>query len=174
MSIAKVDHAGWVAANMPHHKKAVAGRRPKRGTFGEKKGWHAAPDELTAFHERVFDILGMTFGGIYNAPISWDAIQWVGYGRDGIGIPVRWPSLSTWDGMALTRLVFLCHAARIRCDISNHGPRGMLLAFWQRSESGGMGERHPNLAEAVEMFRAYLPDDHRIIHRASQIEEVTA
>jgi hypothetical protein len=41
----------------------------------------------------------------------------------------------------------------------------MRLSFWQRTATGDMVARHPNLDEAVAAFREYLPADHRIIYR---------
>jgi hypothetical protein len=161
-----MDHAGWVAANLPHYKKAVGAQKPRKDAFGSVKGWHGAPDVLTPFHCRIFDILGMTFGGIYNAPISWDAVQWNGWGREAIAVPVR-SDLATWDGMALTRLVFLCHEARIRCEVRPNGPHHLLLAFWQRAAEGCTATRHPDLDEAVAMFRNYLPSDHATVYGGS-------
>lgn len=163
MSYATMDHAGWVQSNLPHHKKAARNQKPSCDRFGYAKGWHGAPDKLSDFHARAFDILGMTFGGIYNAPIAWDTVKWKGWGRDAIAVSVR-TDLATFDGAALTRLVFLCHEARIRCEIRPNGPRHLLLAFWQRTDRGGTAGRHPNLDEAVAAFKRYLPADHRIIY----------
>jgi len=169
MSYADMDHAGWVERNGAAAKRQYAnshtksGRRKRRDTT---KGWIAMPEKLDDFYSSVMDILGMTFGGIYNAPICWEAIQWQ-YGR-GIAVPVRDIGLATWDFQQLTRLVFLCHEARIRCEIRTHSFRHMLLCFWPREDSGGVGRRHPNLDEAVAAFREYLPANHRIVYRAEE------
>jgi hypothetical protein len=162
MSYATMDHAGWVEQNAGYAKK----QSPKRRA-DNTKGWAAAPERLNEFQAKVMDILGMVAGGIYNAPIAWDAVQWTGWGH---GIAVPWRSgncFSTFDGSPLTRLVFLCHEARIRGEIRIHSPGYFLLCFWPRVAEGGIGERHPSLDEAVASFRAYLPDDHRVIYRQS-------
>jgi hypothetical protein len=173
MSYATMDHAGWVESNIAASKAMVARRKPRRDGYGIIKGWHAAPDTLSPFQAKVMDILGMTFGGIYNAPISWDAVQWTGWGRDGIGVPIYHTSLSTFDGMSLTRLVLLSHEARIRCEVRANGVRGLLLAFWQRRHDGGTADRHPSIDEAVASFREYLPDGHRVSYRAANTPSTT-
>lgn len=172
MSYADMDHAAWVQSNIKHGRASV--KTAKRDQLGFVKGWHGAPDVLTDFQARVMDILGMVYGGIYNAPISWDTVQWQGWGREGIGVPVRDRSFATFDGAALTRLVFLCHDARIRCELRSHGPRGFLLAFWQRGKEGGVATRHPNLAEAVAAHREYLPIQHRVIYSLPPAQDIAA
>lgn len=164
MSYATVDHAGWVERNIAASKSMLSARKRRADNT---RGWSAAPECLSPFQAKVMDILGMVGGGIYNAPIAWDGVQW----RCGRGIAVPWRrhgGLSTFDFSELTRLVFLCHAARIRCCINVHGPSHFLLMFHPRSHHGAMGERHPNLDEAVADFRAYLPADHRILYREEE------
>ena len=164
MSYATMNHAAWVQRQI-QPGKAMTRKARKDIT----KGWHAAPDVLTPFQCRVFDILDMVGGGIYNAPINWDSLSWKGFGH-GIAVPWLRRGLSTFDYSELTRLVFLCHEARIRCEIRPHGPTGLLLMFHQRVPAERMGDHHPNLDEAVATFREYLAADHQVIYR----EEVTA
>ena len=167
MSYAQMDHADWVQRNIPYGKEKVAKRKPKRDQYGAAIGWAAAPDKLNDFQARVFNILGMVGGGIYNCPIAWDTLGW----SHGNGMSLIWKGgMATFDGSALTRLVFLCHTARIRCSLEPAGPRIMRLSFWQRESGGGLGSRHPDLDEAVKAFREYLPADHRIIYRASVLD----
>ena len=158
MSYSTMDHGGWVQQQIPHGQEATAKKRSDN-----TKGWQAAPDQLSDFHLRVFDIIGISYGGIYNAPVAWDAVQWKGF-ADGIGIPVR-GGMATFDGNKLTMLVLLCHEARIRLDIDPHGFGYLLLQFWPRQHEGGIGRRHPNIDEAVASLRQYLPADHRIMYR---------
>lgn len=142
MSYQRMDHAGWVESNWP----------PPAG-------------KLTDFQAKVMDILGMVGGGICFAPIAWRTVQWV-HGRNGLSL--IWKDrngLSTFDFDELTKLVFLCHEARIRCCIDPGGPRMFRLSFWPRVHDGAIYARHPNLDEAVAAFRAYLPTDHRIIYK---------
>lgn len=169
MSYANMDHAGWVESNIAATKaRKPTAHQSRQAANG--KGMHAAPDKLSPFQARVMDILGMVGGGIYNAPISWPSVVW-DYGR---GLSLIWHvgnGLATFDFNQLTMLVFLCHEARIRCEIEDGGPRMLRLSFWQRSHEGMMGQRHPSLAEAVEAFRQYLPLDHRIIYKPGAREE---
>jgi len=159
VSYVTMDHAGWVERNIAASKRMnlTSKRRVKLN-----KGWHAAPDTLSPFQARVFDILGIAGGGIYNAPIAWDGIEWFTT-MDALQIPWRsGGGLATFDYSQLTMLVFMCHEARIRFDISPHGPQHFLLGFWQRNLDGGISRRHPSLDEAVADFRRWMPADHRI------------
>lgn len=148
MSYARMDHAAWMESN----NHALNHRR--------KEG-NKLPEKLSDFQAKVIDIVGMVGGGIYNAPICQaDKIQWrYGFG----GMSLTWNrELSTWDFEKLTLLVFLCHEARIRCELEAVAPRTMRMSFWQRKATGDVSVRHPNLTEAVNAFFAYLPADHRI------------
>jgi hypothetical protein len=159
MSYQHMDHAGWVENNN------AAGNR----IYRNRKSYRAKPEVLTAFQKRVVDILGMVCGGIYNAPINWEKIDWNIGG--GLFVTLRDSGFSTFDFHRLTALVFLCHEARIRCEISAKTRGYFELGFWQRSHEGGFSGRHPNLAEAVEAFRAYLPTAHPIIYVPPASEE---
>jgi hypothetical protein len=155
MSYTNMDHAAWVERN----NAAYNSMRAKR------KGCVAKPEKLSAIQAKAMDILGMVFGGIYNAPIAWDSVEWE-YGGAGVSVTLTHPrSLATFDFYELTNLVFLCHEARIRCQIEPGGFRSFRLSFWQRKAEGDMSRRHPSLDEAVAAFRKYLPADHRIIYR---------
>jgi hypothetical protein len=108
-------------------------------------------------------------GGIYNAPISWDAVRWgVGIGRFAhMAVPIRGERMSTHDSNGLTTLVLACHQARIRLNVSPHGPRGLMLWFSRRDSSKTYSDGHPDIDEAVEAFRRYVPADHRITYQAA-------
>lgn len=149
-----MDHASWMESN-----NAAANRNNAK-----RRGWVRQPETLNEFQRKVCDIIGMVGGGIYNAPIAHDKIDW-DYGFGGVSVVWSRGGLATFDYNELTALVFLCHEARIRCDVSPAGPRMQRISFWQRKAEGGMATRHPNLDEAVAAFREYLPSDHRIIHR---------
>ncbi|WP_208491238.1 hypothetical protein [Paraburkholderia tropica] len=160
-----MDHAAWAQSDIANAKHRLKQSRSRKYRIDITKGYEAAPDKLNAFQRSVFDIVGMVGGGIYNAPISWDAIRWKGWGH-GIAIPwKRGHDLSTFDFNTLTKLVFLCHEARIRCEIRSNGFHGLLLCFWPRKAEGCVATRHPNLEEAVTSFREYLGDDHPIVYR---------
>jgi len=156
MGYQHMDHAGWAADN-----NAAANQINRN-----RKSYKPAPEKLTEFQAKVMDILGMVGGGIYNAPINWDKIDWgTGNRRSGMFVPWRDGRMATFDFYPLTSLVFLCHEARIRCEIRAKAVGYFELSFFQRSHEGGMSERHPNLDEAVAAFRQYLPDGHSILYR---------
>jgi hypothetical protein len=165
MSYQHMDHAAWVENNN------AAGRRlqkkPRRNRHGQIVGFHQAPEQLTEFQAKVMDIAGMVFGGINNAPITWETVDW-DWGK-GVSFIAEGYHLATFDTHVLTRFVFLCHTARIRGSIEPCGPRRVRMSFYQRSAAGQLHERHPSVDEAVEAFRDYLPSDHRIIYRESSM-----
>lgn len=156
-----MDHAAWVEEN----NRAQNARMAKRNTRTPPKLY---PETLTPIQAKAMDILGMVYGGIYNAPIKWEAVEW-NYGR---GIMVRIShhnSLATFDWGGLTLLVFLAHEARIRVDIRTRGQWGLHIIFYQRKrQADNSAAHHPNLDEAVAKFRAYLPADHRILYREAE------
>lgn len=159
-----MDHAAWMEANNRAIHSLAEKEKPRERKY--KRLAEFSPVTLTDFQKKVCDIIGMVGGGIYNAPIARSRINW-NYGNRGVS--VMWKhDMATFDFNELTALVFLCHEARIRCDISAGGPGMMRISFWQRSHEGSMSERHPNLDEAVKAFREYLPTDHRIIYKADR------
>ena len=160
MSYNTMDHAGWVESN-----NAAA-----NSLYGKRKSYRMAPEKLSDFQAKVMDILGMVGGGIYNAPINWEKVDWNCGG--GVFVPFRDGRMATFDFYPLTMLVFLCHEARIRCEINAKSHGHFELRFWQRSHEGGMAQRHPNLDEAVAAFRQYLPAGHRIIYRIGQHDAI--
>lgn len=161
MSYARMDHAGWVEDN-----NAAANR-----FYAKRRNYRPAPEKLTLFQAKVMDILGMVGGGIYNAPINWDKVNWgAGTWHSGMFVPWRDGRMATFDFYQLTNLVLLCHEARIRCEVRAKSAGNFELSFFQRSHEGGIAGRHPNIDEAVAAFREYLPADHRIIYCADALE----
>lgn len=164
MSYATLDHARWVADNILPYQK----RKPNQPQV---------PPKLTAFMIRVLDICGMVGGGIYNAPINWDKVDfgigaYPGHGR--MFVPWSDGRLATFDGGSLTMLVMLCHEARIRCEIKARAWGHLLLSFHERSHEGGTMCSHPDIDEAVSRFRAYLPEDHRVSYREPSARDEAA
>ena len=154
-----MDHAEWMESN----------NRALNRLNANKRRYERLPEELSDFQKRVTDIVGMVGGGIYNAPIS-QKVDWQ-YG--GTGVSFTWHrEMATFDFSQLTMLVFLCHEARIRCQVESGGPRMLRISFWQRKATGDMAVRHPNLDEAVEAFRQYLPADHRIVYREPEAAKI--
>ncbi len=157
MGYDNMDHAKWAQSNIAAGKRIVAKKKRRKDNT---RGFAAAPDELSPFHCKVMTILGIVGGGIYNAPIVWDKIQWKDVGR-GIIVP-WWGNLSTFDFRNLTDLVLLCHASRIRCSIHPHGFRHVALMFHPRDDGDDTCSRHPDISEAVNRFNARFPADHHI------------
>jgi hypothetical protein len=75
MSYARMDHAAWVESNNAAANSLYAKRRAHK----------PAPEKLSPFQAKVMDICGMVGGGIYNAPINWEKVEW--------GISERWPMM---------------------------------------------------------------------------------
>lgn len=133
-------------------------------------GWlrdHIRGRGLSPLGERVATIIGITGGGIYNAPVNLDKVDW----SDAQMIRLVWQrDLDTFDFDRLTKLVFLCHEARIRCELDGCGPHLIRMSFWQRAATGDISHRHPNLEEAVAEFRAWFPVDHPLRYQDSDSE----
>lgn len=161
MSYFRMDHAGCVERNIAASKRFPMTAKDRRAQAA-RKGWFAAPDVLNPFQRRAMDILGIVGGGIYNAPISWDAMQW---SAKYVVVPWRNP-LSTWDFSALTLFVFLCHEARIRGEVAARGFRYVEISLHERVADGGSMRRHPTLDEAIASFREQLGDNHPIAYCA--------
>lgn len=165
MSYAQYDHAGWAEANGAAAKSM--GAKPRRNRDGNAVGWGAMPDKLSPFQARVMNILGLSLGGIYNAPIAWDRVMWGAPGArfQHMHVPLSYGHLSTFDSRDLTLLVLACHNARIRMSISPYGMRGLMLSFSQRDRAGTTMDGHPDIAEAVAAFDADLGPEHPITYR---------
>src|ERR1041385_3658410 len=104
----------------------------------KRKGWEKLPEQLNEFQKKVCNIIGIVGGGIYNAPINPEKIEW---GADVVSF--GWQrELSSFDFNQLTLLVFLCHEARIRAEIIGVGPSRMRVTFSARTEYGDQGARH--------------------------------
>lgn len=145
MSYFRMDHAGWIRS--------------------------ALKIEPSPLGTKVATILGIVGGGIYNAPIRHEGIDWTATRF----IPVVWRGgLDTWDFNRLTTLVLLCHEARIRCDVEPRSPQYLRLCFTQRSHEGGISSRHPNIDEAIASFRAALGPDHPVSYRTPAAPETAA
>lgn len=160
MSYVEMDHAGWVEKNNAASRAMRKARKDQRPGIGP----HGAPEKLSPFQATVMNIMGMYGGGIYNTPILWDKVDYT-CGGVGVAVPMRHAHPATHDYNDLTRLVFMCHEARIRLEIQPYAMKGMRFVFHQRSHEGGYTRRHPDLDEAVKEFRAYLPADHSIVYK---------
>jgi hypothetical protein len=158
MSYDRMNHGAWVQRQIDATRQRPPNPTQRRAA-SRNLGWHGAPEVLTAFHHRAFAILGVVGGGIYNAPISWDSVEW---GPGFLCVPWR-NELSTRDFKSLTDLVFLAHDAGIRVSITPN-MRALLLIFHQRQRptEGSSVKGHPTLDAAVEAHRARFPADHPV------------
>jgi hypothetical protein len=159
MSYDRMNHGDWVQDNL----NAIRRRKPSsrdRKAADAGRGWYGAPETLNAFHRRAFLILGVVGGGIYNAPIEWDSVEW----RDD-SLCLNWRNeLATRDFRGLTDLVFLAHDAGIRISISPN-MRNLRLILHCRArppEGGSVCKGHPTLIAAVSDHRKRFPVDHAI------------
>jgi hypothetical protein len=73
--------------------------------------------------------------------------------------------LCTWAFCNLTPLVFLCHDARIRLEISPASPDKLRLVFFQRQAAGKIMQRHPDMTEALADHLRWIPDGHPLLWR---------
>lgn len=104
--------------------------------------------EMSALGERVADLLGDLFCGIYH--LDHRALRRVDWGNDHhIIFSLGWQSLSTYDNDLLTQLVILCHDRTLRCSISGNAYKYLELMFHQRQRDGGYFERHPTIEDAI-------------------------
>lgn len=160
-----MDHVGWVEANGKASKRMA--KKPKKDKHGLVVGWHAMPEKLTRFQGQVVTICGIAMGGIYNANIAWNSVDWGDRGSDYMRVPLNIPKgLSTHDFQDLTTLVLLAHMARIRLEVEAGAPRCLTLSFWQRSHQGSQGsEAHPSIQERLVEYLARFPADHRVHYR---------
>jgi hypothetical protein len=148
MSYINMDHAGWMQSHINSCRKSKIKMHP------------STPETLNEFQRKVVNIIGIVGGGIYNAPINREEIDWK-FGFNGVSVVFQ-HELATWDFNQLTMLVFLCHEARIRCSLQGVANRMTRLSFWQRVDSGDIAVRHPNLEEAVTAFREAMGTNHPI------------
>ncbi len=159
MSYDTMDHVGWLERNIAAAKGGANKSDRRRAQDG--KGWLAAPEKLNPFQQRVFTILGIVGGGIYNAPIEWDSVVW----RHPRMVHLNWRSeLATVDFSGLTTVVLLCHDARIRMSI-NANMRFLGLGFHERdpwTEEMHFSRGHMSIEQALARHRGRFPLGHHV------------
>jgi hypothetical protein len=162
MSYDRMNHGEWVQNNINAERRRTRGRKltaRETKARADRRGWHGAPELLNAFHHRAFAILGVVGGGIYNAPIEWDSVEWR---ADSLCLNWR-GELATRDFRGLTDLVFLAHDAGIRVSISpNMRNLRMILHCRARPPLPTSFSGHPTLEAGVEAHRARFPSDHPV------------
>lgn len=105
--------------------------------------------EISEFGEKVADLLGELFHGIYHISkeikhkrhkrVEWDREDWIEV--------VFYKSFSTYDFDELTRFVILCHKYGIRGEIEAAANKYLRLCFYN---SGAFVKEHPGLDVLLE------------------------
>lgn len=140
-----MDHAGWVRDDL-----------------------HIEPSPLGC---RVAYMLGVAFGGVYNAPINPRKVDWSAPSR--ISITVRDSNLATYDGAGLTLLVMLAHALSVRLEICAAAPRYFHFHFTARQPEGRLYQRHPDVEQMVAGFRRWFDDRAQALARGEPLPPLT-
>lgn len=109
--------------------------------------------ELSPFGEKVADLLGQMYLGIYHLPVrQLQKVNWTNPTQ--IAITVDDGDFATFDGNLLTRFVFLCHKHFIRGEISSSNHGHLTLTFWPRVEGASeLWRRHPTLEQHIETLK---------------------
>jgi hypothetical protein len=111
---------------------------------------------ISPLGEKVADILGLVFRGIYHLDQKQlDCVQWDN--RDCIVVGLNaWNDIATQDGDELTELCILCHDEAIRCAVHARAGnyRRLELCFNQRDRSPSNCEGHKTMEEAISYVRA--------------------
>lgn len=109
--------------------------------------------ELTDFQRRAVDLLCRSQGcGPYDLGTTFKSAAWE-YGH-GVRFVLYRPSLATFDGASLTRLVIGAHEEMIRVEIDPVSFKYLAVCMWPRvSREGNIGQRHPTIEQAVESYR---------------------
>lgn len=109
--------------------------------------------ELSPFGEKVADLLGQMYLGIYHLPIrQLQKVNWTNAVQ--IAIVVDDSEFATFDSNLLTRFVFLCHKYCIRGEIASCNPGHLMLKFWPRVEGASeYWRKHPTIEQHIEMLK---------------------
>ena len=111
--------------------------------------------EVSAFGERVANLLDRLFAGIYHIGRE---CRKADFSREwAVAVTVNDSRFATWDFDLLTKLVILCHDMCIRCEVQAVSPWGYIrLCFHPREREGCISQRHPTIEEAIERTRRPL------------------
>lgn len=108
-------------------------------------------ESMSPLGEAVADLLGELVFGIYHIDARrLLAVDWSC--NHHIIISLHLNGFSTYDYNTLTRLVFLAHHMAIRVEVNPCNFNYIELMFHQRERNGNISQRHPTLAQAVQMF----------------------
>lgn len=134
----------WLRGFLHGHKasehQSGAGRKMRSDC---QKGMRGAPEVLSPFLERVFVMVGMAFGGLWNSPIQWDCVRW--NGASMVTLPIA-EELSTFDNSALLSLVAQAARYGIRMVIRTRYLK-LEVQFSAMGGFDGMGRTHPGMAD---------------------------
>lgn len=108
---------------------------------------------VSDFGTKVADILGQAYCGIYHLdPGQIRAAEWGSKYRVEIRVSRH---LSTFDTNELTRMLVLCHDAKIRLEIAPCNMQLLRLIFWCReANEQHIYDRHPSMEQAIEAVRS--------------------
>lgn len=111
-------------------------------------------EEMSPLGEKVADLLGDVFFGIYHLDnsalrrVEWDNAHHVIFS-------LGWRTISTIDDDYLTRLVILAHDRMLRLEISAANRHYLRLTFHQRrSRSGELMYRCPTIEDHIASIRS--------------------
>jgi len=110
--------------------------------------------ELSPFGERVADLLGELYFGIYHIDREVLKADFSRPTRIIVTVSDGRGSFATYDDSLLTHLVLLAHEKNIRASVraATHGY--LQLEFMEVSRKGFFADRHPTLAESIKRFGA--------------------
>lgn len=126
------------------------------GTYYSGSAWLRQVDPnkpMSAFGERVADMLGQWYRGIYH---NMD-VRLADWSSDHHVEIRHYGSLSTYDNADLTRLVLLAHRDAIRVEIRARNHQYMTILFHPRTADMPFGDRriyewHPGIEDAIDIF----------------------
>jgi hypothetical protein len=118
----------------------------------------ATGQEMSELGKNVANIIGFVGGGIYNAPIKAQSVDWTHPER----IEVNWSGeLCNYDFMTLSALWIACHRSIIRVSISVATFGILKLKFWQRSQrEGDIFKRLPDCEAMIELIYGMYENEH--------------
>jgi hypothetical protein len=108
---------------------------------------------LSPLGERVADLLGWVFYGIYH--LDYGALRRANWGNTHyVRLALSCRGWATYDGDQLTRLVIACHDLCIRMEINPCNFHHLELLFHPREREGRTWARHPTMEDAIARARA--------------------
>lgn len=116
--------------------------------------WEGIPQAALTYDNRLhIEVLVRAMAvGPWNIRVRWDKVKWT-YGL-GTSFVLTGPSLASFDGDQLTRLVVTAHDLGVRVQISPCSPTAVRISMWTRGvREGPMGQRHPTMEDAIQYIR---------------------